>query len=225
MVKHLLAFIILVVLFIGVPCGTHAAVELDVDANGAVDINKGGTNATDGSFDSALSIGGTGDSWLEMENNTSLVDDITGAYGIRFSSGVLQQIINGTPSAISSRFQSLAVADLSDATTPSVLTIAETTNKAISNYKATGADHVFTMPAAHINGNVIFLIGDEFQVDIEPDSGANFFLNGTAMAADEHIQNTADTLGEQMVGFVANINGTLTWMFESKYTNFVEETP
>jgi len=126
---------------------------------------------------------------------------------------------------IPSRFLSLAVADLSDTATPSVLTTAETTNKAISNYKASGADHVFTLPAAHVDGNIIFVIGDEFQIDIEPDTGANFFLNGTAMAANEHIQNTADTLGEQIVGYVANINGTLTWMFESKYTNFVEETP
>jgi len=123
------------------------------------------------------------------------------------------------------RFKSLAVSDLSDVATPSVLTVAETSNKVISNYKATGADHVFTLPAAHAGGNVIFMVGDEFQVDIEPDTGANFFLNGAAMAADEHIQNTADTLGEQIVGFCSNINGTLTWMFESKYTNFVEETP
>ena len=119
----------------------------------------------------------------------------------------------------------LAVADLADTATPSVLTIAETTNKTISNYKSSGAHHVFTMPAAHINGSVIFVIGDEFQIDIEPDTGANFFLNGTAMAANEHIQNTADTLGDEIVGYVANINGTLTWMFRSSSDNFVEETP
>jgi len=123
------------------------------------------------------------------------------------------------------KFQSLAVADLTDSTTPSVLTAAETTNKVISNYKASGADHVFTLPAAHAAANVIFAIGDEFQIDIEPDSGENFYLNGTAMAADEHIQNTADTLGQRIVGYCVNINGSLTWMFYSSDSDFVEETP
>ena len=107
-------------------------------------------------------------------------------------------------------FKSLAITDLTDAVSPSVLTTAETTNTLISNYKSSGADHVFTMPAAHINGNVMFIIGDEFQVDIQPLTGTNFFLNGTAMASNENIQNTADTLGETIVGYCANINGTLT---------------
>ena len=123
------------------------------------------------------------------------------------------------------QFQSLAVADLNDTATPSVLETEETINKCISNYKSSGADHVFTLPAAHARGNVIFMVGDEFQVDIEPDSGENFYLNGTAMAADEHIQNTADTLGERIVGYCANINGSLTWMFYSSDTNWVEESP
>ena len=123
------------------------------------------------------------------------------------------------------KFQSYAVASLGDATTPSVLTIAETTNKCISNYKGTGADHVFTMPAAHAGGNVIFPIGDEFQVDIEPNGSDLFYLNGTAMAADEHIQNTADTLGERIVGYCVNINGTLRWMFYSSDAAWVEATP
>jgi hypothetical protein len=123
------------------------------------------------------------------------------------------------------KFRSLAVADLADPSTPSVLTAAETTNTVISNYKATGADHVFTMPAAHINGNVMFMVGDEFQVDIEPVSGDNFYLNGAAMAADEHIVNSSDTIGRYIVGFCANINGTLKWMFESKYYEWQEATP
>lgn len=123
------------------------------------------------------------------------------------------------------KFRSLAVADLADPSTPSVLTTAETTNTIISNYKATGADHVFTMCAPHINGNVMFIIGDEFQVDIEPASGDNFYLNGAAMAADEHIVNSSDVLGRYIVGFCANINGTLKWMFESKYYEWQEATP
>jgi len=127
--------------------------------------------------------------------------------------------------AVLLKFRSLAVADLSDTATPSVLTVAETTDTCISNYKATGADHVFTMPAAHSAGSVIFQIGDEFQVDIEPNTSDLFYLNGTAMAADEHIQNTADTLADRIVGYCVNINGTLRWMFYSSDTNWVEETP
>ena len=122
-------------------------------------------------------------------------------------------------------FRTLAVADLADTTAPSVLTIAETTNTLISNYKTTGADHGFSMPAAHAAGNVIFVIGDEFQVGILPNTGDFFYLNGVAMAADKLIQNTAGTLGETITGVVANINGTLRWMFYSSFANFVEETP
>ena len=122
-------------------------------------------------------------------------------------------------------YTALAVADLSDTATPSVLTTAETTNKLISNYKSSGADHVFTMCAAHTKGNIIFIIGDEFQVDIEPDGSDLFYLNGTAMAADEHIVNSADTLGQTIVGMCANINGTLRWMFNSSDADWVEATP
>jgi hypothetical protein len=123
------------------------------------------------------------------------------------------------------RHLALAVADLGDTATPSVLTTEETTNKLISNYQASGADHVFTMPAAHTGGNVTFFIGDEFQVDIEPNSSDLFYLNGTAMAADEHIQNTADTLGDTIVGICANVNGTLRWIFRTSDANWVEQTP
>jgi hypothetical protein len=126
--------------------------------------------------------------------------------------------------AAGAKFTSYQVSDLSDTVTPSVLTTAETTNSVISNYKSSGADHVFTMPACHAAGNVIFPIGDEFQVDVEPNTSDLFYLNGTAMAANEHIQNTADTLGDRMVGYCVNINGTLRWMFYGD-SNWVEETP
>jgi len=121
--------------------------------------------------------------------------------------------------------KSIAVAGLSDTTTPSVLTTAETIGNIFSNYKSSGADHVFTMPVPHVSGNGIFVIGDEFQVDIEPSTGEIFYLNGTAMAANEHIQNTADTLGERIAFYAVNINGTLRWMFYSSDAAWVEETP
>jgi hypothetical protein len=122
-------------------------------------------------------------------------------------------------------YTALAVADLSDTATPSVLTTAETTNKLISNYKSSGADHVFTMCAAHTKGNIIFIIGDEFQVNLDPDTDDLFYLNGTAMAANENIVNSADTLGQTIVGMCANINGTLRWVFNSSDADWVEATP
>lgn len=50
----------------------------------------------------SLTVSGTGDSWLELENNTSFTDSLTGKYGIRFYNGVLQQILNGTATNIGS---------------------------------------------------------------------------------------------------------------------------
>ena len=50
----------------------------------------------------SLSIAGTGDSWIELENNTSFSDSIAGKYGLRFYNGALQQIINGTATDIGS---------------------------------------------------------------------------------------------------------------------------
>jgi hypothetical protein len=125
----------------------------------------------------------------------------------------------------SAKYTALEVSELDDSATPSVLTVAETTNTSISNYKSSGADHVFQMPAAHVNGNVIFVIGDAYQITITPYSGENFYLNGAAMAADESIINSADTVGQYILGYVANIGGSLIWMFESKYSDFVEESP
>lgn len=134
---------------------------------------------------------------------------------------------NGLPSAsvVQNLMQSLSVVDLSDTSTPSILTTAETINTIISNYKSSGADHVFRMPAAHISGNIVFLIGHGYQVDIEPNTGDLFYLNGTAMAVNEHIQNTADTVGETITGICGIINGTYRWLFYSPFSNFLEETP
>lgn len=50
----------------------------------------------------SISATGTGDSWLELNNNTTFTDSLTGKYGLRFYNGVLQQIINGTVSSIGS---------------------------------------------------------------------------------------------------------------------------
>ena len=121
------------------------------------------------------------------------------------------------------KFRSLAVADLNDTSSPHVLTTAETTNTVISNYAASGADRVFSLPPAHAAGNIIFQIGDEFEVDVDPPSGTAFYLNGTAASSDENLVNAADTLGDRMVCYCVNINGTLRWMCYSD--SFVEASP
>lgn len=126
---------------------------------------------------------------------------------------------------ISLVFESISIANLDDTTTPSVLTVNESTGKVISNYKSSGSDHVFTLPAAHSHGNVIFQIGDEFQVDVEPYGGTALYLDGTAMATDEHIENDSDTLGERLVCYTANMNGSLAWMCYSSDSNWAEATP
>ena len=150
--------------------------------------------------------------------DSGINDDITSMTGLGD---------DGIPAAkvTSCLMQSLTIDDLGDTATPSILTTTETINITLSTYQTSGADHVFTMPAALAAGNIIFVIGDEFQMDIEPDGSDLFYLNGTAMAVDEHIQNTADTLGETITGVCCNINGTLRWMIYSSFSNFVEETP
>ena len=50
----------------------------------------------------SLTVSGTGDSWLELENNTSFTYSLTGKYGLRFYNGVLQQILNGIATNIGS---------------------------------------------------------------------------------------------------------------------------
>jgi len=121
--------------------------------------------------------------------------------------------------------RAIAIADLGDAATPSVMTSPEASNTILSNYQSSGADHVFTLPAPFTSGAIMVTVGDEFQIDLEPSAGEIFYLNGTAMAADEHIQNTADTLGDTITGACVNINGTLRWMWNSSNANWVEATP
>jgi hypothetical protein len=198
--------------------GTTKSVSVGTWTSPSAETNSLETTIT-GIADTEFFVGDGADSgaFVVMSGDATLAN--TGAITIA-ANAVEFSMLNAD-----AKFRELAVADLSDTTTPSVLTTAETTNKLISNYKASGADHVFTFPAAHEAGNLICIIGDEFQVDYEPPSGDNFILNGTAMANDEHIQNTADTLYEEITFYVANINGTLQWCAKTSYANFVEETP
>lgn len=120
--------------------------------------------------------------------------------------------------------RSLTADDLSDNISPHILSTDETMDTVISNYSSSGADREFELPTAHINGNVVFVIGDEFQVDITPPTGTAFYLNGTELSADESIINSSDTIGDTIAFIVVNINGTLRWMARTSDTNWVEET-
>ena len=118
------------------------------------------------------------------------------------------------------KFRVYAVSDLLDPTSPSVLTTEETTNTNISNYKPVGGAHVFTLPEPHAGANVMFVIGDEYTMEIEPPDGHSLYLNETALSVDQHIVNTSGELGQFIVGWCSNINGALRWMFASKFYEF-----
>ena len=193
--------------------GLRTAFIIPADGKVSFSVIYDGTNYTIG----GLPI----DAFTDITSDQTPNDTATDIFV--YHDGTTKQTKSATLQLITS--QSYAVADLNDTATPSFLTTAETSSGIFSNYKSAGADHVFTMPAAHTFGQAIFSIGDEFQVDIEPVSADLFYLNGTAMAVDEHIQNTADTLGERIVGYCVNINGTLRWMFYSSDTAWVEATP
>jgi len=195
-----------------------AATVFDLTSSGIVAVNRTSDFTCATNTILHFIYDGTSAKWIATDIPTT-ADEISTTGLVYYTSGV------GFSSVPDEKLQSMVVADLADTATPSVLTAAETTNKVISNYKSSGADHVFTMPAPHAAGNVIFPIGDEFQVDIEPYSGDLFYLNGTAMSADEHIVNAADTLGQRIVGYCVNINGTLRWMFYSSDADFVQATP
>ena len=121
-------------------------------------------------------------------------------------------------------YKAITVADLSDPTTPSVLTTAETTNKALSNSGAT-TPHIVSMPAAHTLGNIPFHIGAAQTLEIAPLSGTKFWLNGVALAIDQSIINITGTIGGfPLVGQCITLGGVLSWAFFSSNSDWTEVT-
>lgn len=100
------------------------------------------------------------------------------------------------------------------------LTVGELKNKILSNAGMTAA-MVYNCPARTEGWNFIVMIEAAYSVDICPNTGETWYLNGTAMTASECIVNDGATAGESMACF-----STETAVYcESKYSNFEEETP
>ena len=65
-----------------------------------------------------------------------------------------------------------------------------------------------------------------YQMDIEPDGTETLWLNGTQMAAGEHIINAADSKGDIMACWsVESGDGTYEIFCKSDNANFAEATP
>jgi len=118
-----------------------------------------------------------------------------------------------------------ADAKYNDTSTPHVLTVEEVKNGLITNAGA-AEDKVYTFPAAEMGFNGMGMVVAAYQMDFEPHSGEAFWLNGTQMAVDEHIQNTADTKGD-VISFwsVETGDGTYEIFFKSDNSNWVEASP
>lgn len=113
----------------------------------------------------------------------------------------------------------------SDNATPHVLTLEEMKGSIITNAGAS-QDKVYTCQAAAFGVNFMMMVITAYQVDLEPASGETLWLNGTQMAADEHIQNTADTKGDIMSCWsVESGDGTYEIFCKSDNANWVEATP
>jgi hypothetical protein len=86
---------------------------------------------------------------------------------------------------------------LSDSTSPHNLIENETIEAILSNYGAS-ADAVLDFEDIAIQSGRDFCVVIEaaYQVTIEPDTGENWYLNGTQCGADDAIFNDDDTIGE-----------------------------
>lgn len=113
----------------------------------------------------------------------------------------------------------------SDTTTPHVLTIEEVRGSLLTNAGAT-EDRVYTCPAAGPGFNFMVMVVAGYQMDIEPNGAETLWLNGTQMAAGEHIINEADTKGDIMSCWSAETgDGTYEIFCKSDNANWAEATP
>jgi len=95
---------------------------------------------------------------------------------------------------------------------------AELKNKIISN-NGQGALHFDIPDDESTEGwNVIFIIEAAANLIIHPNDSANWYLNGTVLAADRTISNTAATVGESIACFGTEAGKVYC---ESKYADFV----
>jgi hypothetical protein len=93
--------------------------------------------------------------------------------------------------------ENLLFSALSDSTSPHNLTENETIDAILTNYGAS-ADAVLDFEDIPIQDGRDFCVIVEaaYQITIEPDTGENWYLNGTQCGADDAIFNDDDTVGE-----------------------------
>lgn len=112
-----------------------------------------------------------------------------------------------------------------DTATPHVLLLNEVYGSVITNAGAASA-RVYTTPAAAHGFNFMVMIVAAENFDLEPYSSQQFWLNGSQMAAGEHIQNTAGNKGDIMFCWSAETgDGTFEIFCKSDSANFVQATP
>jgi len=108
----------------------------------------------------------------------------------------------------------LIAATLNDTSDPHTLIDREMKNKIISNLS--GAMHLDVLADA-AGWNVIFMVENAANYVVHPADSQTWYLNGTVLAADRTISNTAATIGESLTCF-----STGTYVFcESKYADWV----
>lgn len=101
--------------------------------------------------------------------------------GVKYASGI------NTPTLIA--------ATLNDTSTPHTLIQAEMESKYISNLS--GAMHLDVLADA-AGWGVIFIVENAADYVVHPDDSQTWYLNGTVLAADRTISNTAATIGESL---------------------------
>jgi hypothetical protein len=110
----------------------------------------------------------------------------------------------------------LIASELNDTSDPHTLIVEELKGMILSNSASTGADQ-WEFPAVTEGWNFIFIIEAAQNVALHPIDSSKWYLNGTVLAADRSIVNTAPTIGESIACF-----STGTYVYcESKYSDFV----
>ena len=109
--------------------------------------------------------------------------------------GVLLDDIAGVVYASSVATPTLIAATLNDTSDPHTLIQAEMESKYISN--VSGAMHLDVLADA-AGWSVIFMVENAANFVIHPADSQTWYLNGTVLAADRTISNTAATIGESL---------------------------
>ena len=171
----------------------------------------------------SLSVAGTGDSWIELENNTSFSDSIAGKYGLRFYNGALQQIINGTATDIGSAsviqrssdpvYTDLSTGQMAVSTSSGDLFIKTSTGMYTfaGTYAADPTPPTFTSASIAANGTTVT-------------AGFSEAVSQGAGYSDLHFNLDASTTGPDIgLTYVAG-SGTNSWTFTAASTILQGET-